>query len=119
MPEIPLRSIDPEKLRRIEQERIHLQRVTELRLKLLQRKESCHLVLAGALLKLRSQYGLTWADIANLITGISDKGHAHRIANRQMGVSYRSYQLITSSINQLFYENGDALIAFPEYPEPF
>jgi len=116
MTQEPKRYIDPAAVRRIKEETDSLRYATELRLKQSRERENCLLVLASALLRLRHGYGLTWEQIAEKVDGISDRGHAHKIARREKGLSRITYQLASASINSLLMENHDTIIDFPVYP---
>lgn len=106
-------------IQRIHEENERIKRVTALRIQLQERKELCGLALAAALLRLNITLGLTWEDIASLVDGLSDKGHAHRLAKRTSNPSKRVYRLATESINQLLSKHNHKLIDFPQYPEGY
>ncbi len=116
MTQTPPRYIDPVAVKRIKEEMDSLKYLTELRVKQAQQRENCLLTLASALLRLRHGYGFTWEEIAQKIDGISDRGHAHRIARREKGLGRHTYQLATASINSLLLANYDTIINFPDYP---
>lgn len=109
------RYIDPAAIRRIKQEMDSLRYVTELRVAQARQRENCLLCLASALLRLKHGYGLTWEEIALQVDGISDKGHAHKIARREKGLSARTYHLATASVNRIFLANNDTAIDFPDF----
>jgi hypothetical protein len=116
MTQYPSRRIDPLAVKRIKEEMDSLKFATELRIKQAQERENCLLCLAGAFLRLRHSYGLTWEEIAQRVDGIADRGHAHKIARREAGLSRITYQLAIKSVNSIFLDNNDTIINFPDYP---
>lgn len=115
MESTPKRYIDPEAVKRINAEMESLKFATELRIRQEQQRENCLLCLAGALLRLRHGYLLTWDEIAERVDGIADRGHAHKISRRQQGLSAVTYRLATASINKIFLDNNDSTIDFPDF----
>jgi hypothetical protein len=109
------RKIDPEAVKRIKAEMDSLRFATELRIKRARQRENCLLCLASALLRLKHGYGMTWEEIAEKVDGLADKGHAHKIARREAGLSAVTYRLATNSINMIFLANNDTTINFPDF----
>jgi hypothetical protein len=112
---VSIQRFPPETLRKIQEEHLQRQLLLEVKLKALQHKDMCDLLISGAVIKLKSSYGLSWQDIAQSIHGITARGHAYKLAHRKVGCSRVSYQLISASINDFLISMGDKPIDFPPY----
>ena len=86
------------------------------RIEQFKQQEKCLLVLATSLSCTRIQLDMSWGDISQALDGNWDKGHLHRIANRQKGLSLFSYERLSKAINSLRSLNGLPVTHFPQFP---
>lgn len=114
-PRVTRQNIDPERLRKIQEEHLHRQLALALRIRLQHRKELCNIAIAAALLDLVFKHNLPWSDVARTIHGISSRSHAHRLAHRKVGCSKESYERISKAINAYLHSQSLPLIDFPLY----
>ena len=83
------------------------------------RREDCLLAVATAILVTKCDLDWTYDDFVNNVLGISDKGHASRLANRNVGLKKSTYLLITASLNEVRVNNGLDEWNFPEFPDTY
>lgn len=107
--------IDPEKLRKIQEEYETKQKLVALTIRLQQQKDLCCIVLGTALMKLHSSYELSWRDMARELGSTATANHLYRLAHRRVGASETFYNQMAKSINRYIHDKGGETIDFPTF----